>query len=249
MDPTGYFISEKLDGIRSIFGNGKFISRNNNEIKAPKWFIDKMPKGVVLDGELFTKRGDFRNVMSYVMKNKPVDEEWKRVRFLVFDMPMLNLPFEERIRKLKQTVGSSKYVKVVPHIKIKNKSHMMEIHKKIVKKGGEGIMLRAPGSFYENKRSSTLIKYKTFKDKEAVVQGYSLGSGKYQKMLGKLKVKWYKGNSTFLVGSGFTDSDRKNYLKLFPKGTIIKVKYFEVNESGKPRFPVFIGVRSKKDIS
>jgi DNA ligase-1 len=32
------------------------------------------------------------------------------------------------------------------------------------KAGGEGIMLRKPGSLYEHKRSTTLLKVKTFYD-------------------------------------------------------------------------------------
>ena len=35
------------------------ISRNNKVIKAPKWFIEKLPQGVQLDGELWVDRGKF----------------------------------------------------------------------------------------------------------------------------------------------------------------------------------------------
>jgi DNA ligase-1 len=35
--------------------------------------------------------------------------------------------------------------------------------------GGEGLMLRTPGSKYEWSRSSTLLKVKTFHDEEAIV--------------------------------------------------------------------------------
>jgi DNA ligase-1 len=111
-------------------------------------------------------------------------------------------------------------------------------------------MLRAPRSFYENKRSSTLLKYKMFIDDEAVVVGHELGTGKYNSVMGKLVVKWMngKGNAQFKVGSGFNDDQRRTYKTTFPIGTIIKVKYFELTNTNKPRFPVFLGIRSSKDL-
>ncbi|CAF5116936.1 unnamed protein product, partial [Rotaria socialis] len=53
--------------------------------------------------------------------------------------------------------------------------------------GGEGIMLRKPGSRYENKRSSTLLKVKTFYDEEALVIGHKPGKGNCTGMLGALE--------------------------------------------------------------
>jgi DNA ligase-1 len=41
--------------------------------------------------------------------------------------------------------------------------------------GGEGLMLRQPGSLYVGKRSKTLLKVKTFYDAEAKVIGYEAG--------------------------------------------------------------------------
>ena len=81
-------------------------------------------------------------------------------------------------------------------------------------------------------------------DDEAVIQDMRFGEGRNKDVMGHLIVKWaphakkkYKG--TFDVGSGFTDYHRKNWKKLFKKGTMITVKYFEIQKSGKPRFPIF----------
>lgn len=112
-------------------------------------------------------------------------------------------------------------------------------------------MLRVPGSYYENKRSNKLLKYKKFKDDEARVVGHELGTGKYSNVMGKLIVEWIKGRhkgTKFRVGSGFDENQRHNYKKLFPKGSVVTVKYFEINETGKPRFPVFLGLRNAKDL-
>ena len=50
-------------------------------------------------------------------------------------------------------------------------------------------MLRDPKSMYENRRSQSLIKVKTFYDDEAVVLGYKAGTGRCQGMVGALKCK------------------------------------------------------------
>jgi DNA ligase-1 len=43
---------------------------------------------------------------------------------------------------------------------------------------GEGLMLRDPESFYENRRSKSLLKVKTFYDDEATILGYTKGTGR-----------------------------------------------------------------------
>jgi DNA ligase-1 len=252
-DPTGYWASEKLDGVRCIYANGKLLSRNNNEFFAPKWFLSKLPKNVVLDGELYTKRSDFSNVMSIVSKNNPIDSEWDQIKYVVFDLPLVIEPFENRQKQLKALIRKvkSKHIGVIPQVRVQNRKHLLEIQSKILKKNGEGVMLRQPGSYYEHKRSSTLLKMKTFYDDEAVVLSAELGSGKYSNVMGKLHVKWIKGihkGVNFKVGSGFDDAQRTSHKKLFPSGTIVKIKYFELTSTGKPRFPVFLGVRSRKDL-
>lgn len=58
-DPTGWLMSEKLDGVRCYTnGNGTMYTRNGNLFYAPKWWKDQLPK-MALDGELFTDRNDF----------------------------------------------------------------------------------------------------------------------------------------------------------------------------------------------
>jgi DNA ligase-1 len=252
IDATGYWVSEKLDGVRSVFHGGKFYSRNNNVFHAPKWFLDEMPQGVMLDGELFTKRGDFQNVMSIVSKNTPLDAEWAKITFYVFDMPLLDAPFEERYTELKRVVANAKtrHLKLVNHTRLKSKGDLEKMHKTLAAKGAEGLMLRAPGSYYESRRSKSLLKYKKFRDDEVRVEGHEFGTGKYANVMGKLTVSWKRGGKkvTFKVGSGFNETQRKNYKKLFPVGTFVKIKYFETTSSQKPRFPVFLGVRDKRDM-
>lgn len=47
------WMSEKYDGIRARWDGDKLHSREGTQIKAPKEFIDRLPKNVILDGELW----------------------------------------------------------------------------------------------------------------------------------------------------------------------------------------------------
>jgi DNA ligase-1 len=96
---------------------------------------------------------------------------------------------------------------------------------------GEGLMLRDPASVYENRRSKSLLKVKTFHDDEAVVLGYKPGTGRCQGMVGALKCRNTHGVE-FEVGSGLNDDMRRKPPKI---GSKITYKYQEFNkDSGKP---------------
>lgn len=73
IDPKGYMMSEKLDGVRCFWSGTKMYSRNKQFFYPPKFFIKNWPK-CQLDGELFTKRSDFQKCVSVVKKQRPIDE-------------------------------------------------------------------------------------------------------------------------------------------------------------------------------
>jgi ATP-dependent DNA ligase len=71
------------------------------------------------------------------------------------------------------------------------------------------------------------------------------GNGKYSNYLGNLIVRWaphsnMKYTGLFNVGGGLTDDERKNWKNLFPKGTILTIRYMVLQPSGKPREPRFL---------
>lgn len=246
---SNFWMSEKLDGTRGIYHNGKLYSRSGNLISAPNWFLqgikDNVPEDIILDGELYTKRNDFCNIVSITTNKVPNDREWKKIRFQCFDIPNLLEPFEERYKILCEIKERSTcdYFGVIQHIQIINKQHLNELFNNVTNGGGEGLMLRTNGSYYESTRSNSMLKYKAFKDAEVVVIDYDYGSGKNSGMLGSFNAEWLDktmGKYKFNVGSGLTDEQRINYKTLFPKGSVLKIKYFEVTELGVPRFPVFL---------
>jgi len=109
--------------------------------------------------------------------------------------------------------------------------------------GGEGLMLRKPQSTYERTRSTSLLKVKKFLDAEAVVTGYQAGKGRHKGRVGALWVKLSNGKEC-KVGTGLKDKDRENPPAV---GAVVTVKYQELTKDGKPRFPVFVGVRTDGD--
>ena len=67
-------------------------------------------------------------------------------------------------------------------------------------------------------------------------------------VMGALRVVGINGrykDVEFGIGSGFNDEDRKDVWK---PGDIVKYKYFPLGSKDAPRFPVYLGRRSKLDM-
>ena len=257
---TEYYASEKFDGYRAIWDGTQFISRNGKPFTStPQWFINSMPKNVVLDGELWTKRDDF-NTCGIFRKKDVVEGEWEKhnVKYKIFDIPLINKPFEQRMMDLnkliqKQATLIKKQGKTIPYnplsitkqIKIKNQAHLDKLYQDIIKQKGEGIMLREAGSFYEQKRSNTLLKIKPLYDDECIIVGYNPGTGKYTGKLGSFKCVLYKNQNVQFKLSGMTDTIRENYKTTHPIGTVVTFQYNELNKkTGAPRFGRYMRIRT-----
>jgi len=253
--PIGWILSEKFDGYRARWIPEKrmFLSRNHKEFIAPEWFKDAMPD-VDLDGELFAGR-EFFQYMGTVRKKVPVDEEWKKIKYMVYDMPEEDNVFEERVKELEKVVeeNGNDIVVFAKQIKVTSIPQMEKIYKTVLEKGGEGIMLKDPSSYYEDKRSNYMLKYKPSFDSEAVIIDYHMGNGKYQGILGGFICKPLLNYDTYSIIdpdeghefriSGMDDSVRNSYKSTHPVGTIITYEYSGKTESGKPRFPRYMRIR------
>jgi DNA ligase-1 len=107
-DPTGWLMSEKLDGIRCFWNGEEMYSRGGKIFYPPKWFTDACPKNLALDGELWTKRNDFQNTCRIVKKHDRNDN-WKNVTYMVYDAPLLEEKFKYRLEIMKQELkGTNK---------------------------------------------------------------------------------------------------------------------------------------------
>jgi DNA ligase-1 len=240
VDLAGWWMSEKLDGVRAWWDGSKFISRLGNEFFAPDWFVEGLPE-TPLDGELWLDRKAFQRTVS-IVRRQDRSEHWKELTYVVFDAPQMEEPFEERIAHLEDFIRRRKpaFAKAHAHERCRNLEHLREELTRIETLGGEGLMLRRPGSRYEAGRSTTLLKVKTFHDAEARVIDYVDGKGRHKGRVGSLVVETPEG-VRFSVGTGLSDAMRASPP---PLGASITYRFQELSDGGVPRFPSFVGVRS-----
>lgn len=88
-----------------------------------------------------------------------------------------------------------------------NLKEAREVYKKYVDQGLEGIILKNMGSFWENKRSKNLIKFKEVIDIAMEIVGFYPHS-KDPNKLGGVELKSLCGKITTDCGSGFKDTTR-----------------------------------------
>lgn len=89
-------------------------------LTAPEWFKKELPADVKLDGELFSGRGQFQSCVGYVKKLVPVDAEWKKVKYCVFDCAIddKTMEFEERMKKGQDLLKGKQHSHWHPHTKL-----------------------------------------------------------------------------------------------------------------------------------
>lgn len=238
VDPTGWWMSEKLDGVRAYWDGKTFWSRLGNEYLAPDWFTKGLPD-FPLDGELWIGRKQFQKTVS-VVRRQDRSEEWGDVVFAVFDAPTRPGAFEERMSDLEVWLSPAVYAQVHWHERVEDRDHLTSKLRDMESLGAEGLMLRQPGSKYEVGRSTTLLKVKSFFDDEATVIGHTPGKGRHKGRVGALECRLANGTE-FSVGTGLSDKEREAPP---PIGTIITFSYQELTDGGVPRFPAYVGVRA-----
>jgi DNA ligase-1 len=169
LDLTGWWMSEKLDGVRAYWNGERFLSRLGNEYFAPAWFTDGLPK-IALDGELWGGRKRFQRTVS-IARRQDRSDAWHELTFLVFDAPSVDGPFEDRLHVARQEMRERlpRFARMHEHVLCADTDHLRRELARVEALGGEGLMLRQPGSAYEVGRSHTLLKVKNFKDDEARV--------------------------------------------------------------------------------
>lgn len=244
-NPAGYYLSEKLDGVRCYWDGRLFCSRNGHRFHAPEWFTEGLPLEP-LDGELWIGRKQFQRTVS-IVRRQDGGELWREVKFHVFDAPADGGPFESRLRLvfLIMKLCQPQYAVAHPHVVCKSRDHLHNELARVVSLGGEGLMLRQPGSPYVFGRSPTLLKVKQFQDAEARVIGHEPGAGRHKGRLGALLVEMANG-TRFAVGTGLSDAERKDPPAI---GSTITFRYQELTDGGVPRFPSFVRVRRDLDPS
>ncbi|NDK37778.1 DNA ligase [Pseudoxanthomonas gei] len=240
IEPGDYWISEKLDGVRGRWDGQRLFSRSGQRIAAPAWFIAGWPK-VAMDGELWIGRGRFDEVSGIVRAGMSNESGWRRVRFMVFDLPGHGGPFEARVLRMRGLVPSARvsWLQAAPQFRLGAASQLESKLRQVIAAGGEGLMLHRATALYQAGRSEDLLKYKAYQDAEATVVAHAPGKGKYTGMLGALVVRMPDGRQ-FRLGSGFTDLQRA---RPPPLGSLVTYRYNGLTSKGLPRFARFQRIR------
>ncbi len=234
-DPTGWWMSEKLDGIRGYWDGEQMWTRGGKAVVLPETLRLQLPP-FALDGELWAGHDRFGHVQETVLDAEP-GPGWAHIRYHVFDLPEEPGLFPDRLLRLQRwlKLRAVQQVEVIPQQRCLSETHLQQFLAGIEAAGGEGVMLRAPDSAYETGRSRTLQKVKSFGDIEVKVIGHNPGRGRLTGQVGSLQVETTDG-IRFAVGSGLSDKERQSPP---PIGASITVKHWGWTTSGKPRFPVY----------
>lgn len=242
-DWENQLFSEKLDGVRAIWTGSTLVSKKGIQISAPDWFIQNLPDYPV-EGELWAGRGEFEQVLSTVMDDVADHQEWKSIRFMIFDLPAHSGDFVTRYQAQISLINQINvfHIQYVRHFEALTETHVMANLDKVVEGGGEGLILRDKKAVYHAGRDPGVVKLKITDDAEAKLIGYVEGKGKYQGQMGSVIVEMPNGIN-FKIGSGFTDQQRLDPPKI---GTQITYRHNGFTKNGIPKFARFWRVDTSK---
>lgn len=251
-----FIITEKLDGCRAVIikedGNIKIFSRQGQPIEGLIEIEEEaisLPDNMVYDGELLLLNNTKLNsadLYRTTVKEVRKDGTKKNVEFYVFDMLPLN-EFQkgisvkgclDRKRELSNLLKDIRpqWIKLVPMLYVGNdKNVIYKMLDMVEKEDKEGIMVNSADGKYECKRSSGLLKVKTFKTADVRVLDIIEGTNKNTGKLGAITIQFeYNENlHECNCGSGFSDDERVLYFNnpglLLNK--IVEVGYFEISQN------------------
>jgi DNA ligase 1 len=241
INPTGYLVSEKFDGVRAVWDGEGLRFRSGQRVNAPAWFLAKLPQQQALDGELWLGKARFDELSGIVRRTQPVDSDWRQLSYLVFELPDGAGSFTKRHERMREIVRAARWsqLKVVEQFTLNSEDALQRKLAEVIEAGGEGLVLHRADAPYVTGRSDLLLKYKPQADAEAVVTAHIPGHGKYAGLLGALQVTTPQGQ-VFKLGTGLSDEQRRHPP---PIGATITYIYRDTTPNGKPRFASFLRVR------
>ena len=161
-DPTGWFMSEKLNGIRLYWDGETFWTRGGDEILAPKWFTLGLRADMHLDCELFAGYGTLELARRTVQYGQwPKSCRVCELRLGAFDCTTAPGDWARRMRSAQSGVFNAPFAFAVQVRRCQGLDHLKEVLDSTVALGGEGLVLRNPSVIrYEQGRTANLLKVK-----------------------------------------------------------------------------------------
>ena len=151
----------------------------------------------------------------------------------------------ERIEFL-QNVKLPSFAKIVEFVKCESKEHLKQFNESVIAKGGEGVMLREPGSFYKAGRSASLRRFKPFFDTEVKVVKNQYPHGftceQYFFLILCIINFFCRLNGKILFVN--IAREKQESAKQVKIGSVITVKHSGMNVHGSMLFPQFYRERT-----
>jgi DNA ligase-1 len=207
---------------------------------------------LILDGELYADKfaNDFNKIVSLVKKTKPTDadlkESKKNIQYWIYDLPDNDIQFGDRCDRLHDLFENynafNKHCVEVETTLCMSEDDVMDLYEEYVDAGFEGQMLRLDKK-YENKRSKSLMKHKSFIDEEFTILDIVEGEGNRTGTAGYFVFENENGDrfKSNVKGTWEETAEMlKNKKKLIGKEATIK--YFNRTPSGIPRFGYVINI-------
>ena len=272
------YVQPKLDGLRCIatktknkvklwFRSGKEITTMSHIAKD----LHKiMKEGDIFDGELYAHKEDFNTFTGAIRANKNLNSEiTEKIKYHIYDYPRIEgliekNGFKERLAVYSSLNVNNKYLQTVETVLVENFEQAMELYKRFIEEGYEGIMFRNIDMPYEQKRSYNLLKYKEFIDDEFIIieieEGKGILAGHVGAFICRIEPNRVLNDIggkevTFGTKEGLIRAKMKGktehlkYLYEHKKeciGKPLTIKYQNLSKDGVPRFPVGKEIREKE---
>lgn len=252
---AGMFAQPKLDGIRALYQDGQFVSRDGivwsdncfRDLRA--YLLSVIPPGTILDGEFYIHGTSLQQINSRcaVKRITPHPKE-SEIVYHCFDTVQL-LPFYDRyVMFSQQNPMSHSQFAYVPTFRLTNVSEGTTMFLRFKRDRYEGLMYRHPTDPYsipsmcgnKQNRSWSLMKRKSWLDLDATIVGCLSGEGKYSETLGSFSLA-YNG-IVFSAGSGLSDFQRDLYWRHRASmlGSTVKIQYEVLSDTGIPLKPIIL---------
>lgn len=240
VDLSRYWVSEKFDGVRGYWNGHELLTRGGTVVHVPAWFTRHWPK-TPMDGELWAGYGRFARASAIVRTADADDPAWHGMSYRVFDLPGHGGNFDARVPAIRAVVAAigDPWVVAIRQFHVRDDAALHAALKRVLDKGGEGLVLHRGDAPYRPGRGVGLLKLKPYEDAEARVIAIHPGHGRLEGMMGSIEVRTPDGRR-FAIGSGFSDEQRKHPPA---PGSWITYRFNGLTATGLPRFVRFLRMR------
>lgn len=266
-----FSLSQKLNGVRGTYFEGKLISRQGKEFIGLEHILGDIQQLIpnsdewVIDGELIRKNAehvsDNKNFRLTTGILSQEDGDKRQIQLVIFDiLPKAEflrgesrLRYRDRLEQLKDLEQriqrrNLSNLRIVDVLYTGNDMSMIsKCLDRMIAEGKEGLMLNRNCKYF-TRRHNGILKVKQFYTVDLEIVDLEEGTGRLSGTLGAFVVR-YK-NNYLRVGSGMTDDQRKKFwddgLNLI--GRVIEVKYKDESYDRRTglrslQFPTFVQLR------